>query len=213
MRRDTTFVLPAAVFPHRPARAGTGAAGCRAGCAAEIWDPRVSLSVFKARERDSAMPVYLIDCPELYERAAIYGSAPDEHVRFLLLTRATIETCQRMAFAPDIFHCHDWHTAMAPMYLRSTYTWDRLFAGTKTVLTIHNVGYQGVYAAKIAGEMQLDERLLEQDDIAADSINFLKHGILYADSVTTVSPTYAREIRTPEYGMGLQTVLEHRPGR
>ena len=72
--------------------------------------------------------IYLVHCPALYNRPGIYTAGADEHLRFLLLTRAAIETCQRMGFAPQIFHCNDWHTAFAPLYLRSVYAWDRLFA-------------------------------------------------------------------------------------
>ena len=109
------------------------------------------------------------------------------------------------AFAPDIFHCHDWHTALIPLYLRTIYAWDRLFAETRSVLTIHNIGYQGVFGADILGDLDLggSEYLLHQDDLNAGVINFLKTGVLYADLLTTVSPTYAREIQGAEYGMGL----------
>ena len=129
-------------------------------------------------------------------RVNLYTGEVDEHLRFLLLTRATIESCQRMGFAPQIFHCNDWHTAFAPLFLRSIYAWDRLFAKTRTVLTIHNIGYQGIFAASAASDLGLgaSSHLLHQDDLRRGRINSLKHGILYADAVTTVSPTYAREI-------------------
>jgi len=160
----------------------------------------------------SGMPMYFIDCPVLYGRAGIYSREADEHLRFLLLTRAAIECCQRMGFAPDIFHFNDWHTAFGPLFLKSIYSWDRLFARTKSVLTIHNIGYQGVFGAAARDDLGLGPgaHLLHQDDLALGRINSLKHGVMYADSVTTVSPTYALEIATPQYGMGLEGVVRMR---
>jgi starch synthase len=159
--------------------------------------------------------LYFIDCPALYDRPGIYTEDGDEHVRFLLLTRAALESCQRMAFAPQVLHCNDWHTAFGPLYLRTLYAWDRLFARTKSMLTIHNVDYQGVFAAARAGDVGLGDSawLLHRRDLDAGFVNSLRHGIIYADLVTTVSPTYAREICTPEYGAGMAADLARRGDR
>ena len=89
---------------------------------------RYTFSIIAARLPGSSLSVNLVHCPALYNRPGIYSAGADEHLRFLLLTRAAIETCQRSGFAPHIFHCNDWHTAFAPLYLRSVYAWDRLFA-------------------------------------------------------------------------------------
>jgi starch synthase len=169
-------------------------------------------SILTARTSGSTLPVYLVHCPALYAGPEIYTSGPEKHLPFLLLTRAAIEACQRLGFGPQIFHCHDWHAAFGPVYLRHLYSWDRLFAATKTILTIHNIGYQGIIPAAAVGDLGLDalRHLLHQDDLKHDHINSLKHGILYADTITTVSPTYAREIRTEQYGMGLETALRMR---
>jgi starch synthase len=160
----------------------------------------------------SDLPLYFVDCPALYDRPGIYGSGEDEHRRFLLLTRAALECAQRMGFAPHILHCNDWHTAFGPLLIKTAYAWDRLFASTRSVLTIHNIGYQGVFAAAHAGDLGLGaaEALLHQDDLKAGRINSMLHGILYADLVTTVSPTYAREICTPEFGLGMEPYLRAR---
>jgi starch synthase len=174
-----------------------------------------SYRVLTGRAPGSDLPLYFIDCPALYDRAQIYGEAEDESRRFLLLTRAAFECAQRMGFAPHILHCNDWHTAFAPLLLKTTYAWDRLFAGTRSVLTIHNVAYQGVFGAAHATELGLGDAswLLHQDDLAAGRVNTLLHGVMYADLVTTVSPTYAREICTPEYGAGLDGFLRARGAR
>ncbi len=180
----------------------------------ELGLHRLRYSIFTARLTGSPMMIYLVHCPALYDRAGIYTGGIDEHLRFLLLTRAAIDTCQRMGFAPHIFHCNDWHTAFAPLFLRSVYSWDRLFASTRTILTIHNVGYQGIFSAAAASDLALgaSSHLLHQDDLRQGRINSMKHGILYADAVTTVSPTYAREICTEAFGMGLEATLRMRPG-
>ena len=174
------------------------------------WD--VEYSIDRATLRTNGLPVYLLRCPELYERPGLYTSGADEHLRFILLSRVAFEMCQRMRFAPDIFHCHDWHTALIPLFLRTIYSWDTLFARTRTVMTIHNIGYQGVFGADIRNDLDLGhgEYLLHQDDLAEGRINFLKMGLLLADLLTTVSPTYAEEIQRPEYGMWLDGILRTR---
>lgn len=178
----------------------------------ELGPHRYRYSVFATHVPGSAARVYLIDCPVLYDRPVVYTTDVDEHLRFLVLTRAAFECCQRMSWSPAILHCNDWHTAFGPLYLKAVYDWDRLFARTRSVLTIHNIGYQGIFGAHAAADVGLGEKsyLLHQDDLRAGFVNSLKHGILYADAITTVSPTHAREICTDEYGMGLQHNLRAR---
>jgi starch synthase len=166
-----------------------------------------------ARVPDTELWIYLIDCPALFDRPRIYSDAPDEHLRYLALTRAAFECCQRMGFAPEIMHSNDWHTAFAPLLLRQAYAWDRgIFGGTRSVFTIHNIGYQGTFSAAQAGDVGpgVDVGALHQADLAAGLINPMRHAVIYADAVTTVSPTYAEEIRTPEGGYGLDADLRAR---
>lgn len=173
---------------------------------------RVSVSIDRGVLPGAELPIYLLRCPELYGRESIYTQDEDEHLRFVVLSRASLELCQRIGFAPDIYHCHDWQTALIPLYLRSTYSWDRLFRDTKSVLTIHNIGYQGMFPAWVLNQLRLGgaEHYLHQDDLKEGVINFLKTGVLYADLITTVSPTYAREILGEDYGMGLNDLLRER---
>lgn len=174
------------------------------------WD--IEYSIDKTTFLANGMPVYLLRCPELYDRPSLYTSAADEHLRFILLSRVAIEMCQHTRFAPDIFHCHDWHTALIPLFLRTIYSWDKLFANSRSVLTIHNIGYQGVFGASILDDLYLGpgEHYLHQDDLREGRINFLKMGLLLADLLTTVSPTYAEEIQRPDYGMWLDAILRER---
>jgi starch synthase len=160
----------------------------------------------------SSTHVYLVESDALYARPTLYTGDADEHRRFLVLTRAALECCRRMNFHPRIVHSHDWHAAFAPLWLRSNYRNDPVFAGARSVLTIHNIGYQGDFGAADLADLDLgpDAYLLHQDDFKAGRINALKHGILHADAVTTVSPTYAREITTPRYGMGMEQALAAR---
>jgi starch synthase len=156
--------------------------------------------------------VYLIDCPELFDRDGLYTDDDDEHIRFALLSRAALESCQRMEWGPHVVHCNDWHTGLLPLYLRTTYAWDQLFADTRTLMTIHNIGYQGVFRAEVLEALGLmaQRRHLPQDDVRGGIVNFLKTGLLHADGLATVSRTYAREIQTSELGMGLEGVLRKR---
>jgi starch synthase len=161
------------------------------------------------------MAMYFVDCPAMYDRAGLYTFDPDEHRRFLLFTRATLESCRRLGMAPDIFHCNDWHTAFLPLYLKTLYASDPLLGRARSVLTIHNIGYQGIMPASAAADLGLPavEALLDGDDLAHGAINPLKTGIKHADAVTTVSPTYAREICEGPLGMGMQATLRARTDR
>ena len=156
--------------------------------------------------------VYLIECPELFHRDSVYTGDPDEAIRFAFFTRAVIECCQRMGWSPQVFHANDWHTALLPVYLRGLYSWDALFAASRVLLTIHNVGYQGVFGAEMLHALGLDEAswMFPNEDLAENRINLLKTGLLHADLISTVSPTHALEIQTPEGGRGLDGLLRYR---
>lgn len=169
-------------------------------------------SIDVTRLPESGLPIYLLRCPALYYRAGVYTDGADEHLRFILLNRMAFEMCQRMGWSPDILHCNDWHTALLPIYQRTLYAWDGLFSRSKSLLSIHNIGYQGTVGTSAITEMGLADKqaLLHQEDLAAGRVNFLKTGVLHADVVSTVSPTYAREIQTEEYGMGLESMLRSR---
>lgn len=158
---------------------------------------------------------YFVHCPELYARGSLYTNDDDEHRRFLALGWAALMTAQRMGFSPDVLHCNDWQTGLLPLTLRVAFSWDRLFAKTKTLLSIHNLMYQGVFAASTLADTNLEPaaHLFHQDQLhhsGGGRINHLLHGILYAGGISTVSPTYAREIQTPEHGAHLDPFLRAR---
>lgn len=169
-------------------------------------------SVSKLALPRSGATVYAVRCPELYERPGIYTQDADEALRFAFLSRAALRIAQQLGWAVDVFHCNDWHTGVLPLYLKAHYAWDKLFERTRTALTIHNIGYQGVFGESVLASLGLDQdrKLLLQEDLQAGHVNLLKTGLLYADAITTVSRTYAREIQTPELGMGLEKILTER---
>ena len=146
--------------------------------------------------------------PPLYARAASTPTDPDEHRRFLALTHAAFICCQHMGFAPQIMHFNDWHTAFGPLLLRATLcSWDRLFADTRSVLTMHNIGYQGDVRGSGAADLRSRRRpapAAHQDDLRAGHINLLAPAsCTRIRSRPSARPMRARSTRA-EYGMGLQ---------
>ena len=180
-----------------------------------IGDTEYRFSLQTASFPGTDIAMYFIDCPALYDRAGFYTTDPDEHRRFLLFTRAALEGCRRLGIAPDIFHCNDWHTAFLPLYLKSIYSADPMLAPARSVLSIHNIGFQGIIPSAAAADLGLDglDARLDAGDLAGGVINSLKTGIKFADLVTTVSPTYAREICEEPLGMGMQATLRARADR
>ncbi len=178
----------------------------------QLGSRRVTFSVFTAPLPGTDVPVYFVRCPALYDRPSIYTQDPDEHLRFVTLVWAAIRTCQHLGWAPDVAHANDWQSALLPLALKTLFAWDRLFARTRTVLTIHNIGHQGSFGSDVLFETGLAEvaHHFHQDQLREGRLNFLLTGILYADAITTVSPTYAREIQTPEHGAGLDGFLRMR---
>lgn len=158
--------------------------------------------------------VYLVDAPVVFGHD-VYAAGDAEALRFLLLSRAALELARASGFEPDIVHCHDWHASAATLMLQDQARRHTVFRSAYSVLTIHNIGYQGTFDATVlerAGEAGLLP-LFPAEDTVAGRVNFLRAGITLADALTTVSPTHAREIQTPEYGKGLDELLRHRRHR
>ena len=209
---DVRLVMPLHAQVDRAAHGVAPVAGFT-DLSLEFGPHRFQWSLHSAPLPRSGARTWFIEIPALFQRGTLYGDGPDEHLRFIAFTRAALELCQRWGWAPEVLHCNDWHTAFAPLLLKTAYAWDRLFAPVRTVMTIHNIGYQGVFGAAQASDLGIgaaDLPRLHQDDLRAGKVNALKHGILYADAITTVSPTYAQEIMTAQYGMGLEDVLRQR---
>ena len=162
--------------------------------------------------------VYLVDIPEFFDREGLYQiqgkDHPDNHLRFAAFSLACLETLKRLGTAPDVLHCHDWQSALVPVYLQSMYKSDTFFASTGVVFTIHNIGYQGLFPPSILHNISLDWRVYTMDGLEFwGKVNLLKGGLVYSDYITTVSRKYAEEIQTPEFGYGLEGVLTKRADR
>lgn len=165
---------------------------------------------------ETETPFYFLECPPLYDRDGYYGSGgvdyPDNDVRFAVLCRAALAVA-RHVFRPDILHCHDWQAGLVPVYLRTTFALDATFLAARTLFTIHNLGYQGLFPEDRLAGLGLDPALFLPEGLEFfGQISFIKGGLVYADALNTVSPTYAREIQTPEYGCGLDGVLRAHAG-
>lgn len=149
---------------------------------------------------------YLLDNQYYFKRDGLYGHYDDAE-RFAFFSRAVLEIIPHIDFKPDVIHCNDWQTALIPVYLNAFYRWDETFKKIKTVFTIHNIQYQGKYGHELTGDVlglpPECESLLDYDGC----INLMKGAIQCADKVTTVSPTYAREILDPYYSHGLDGIL------
>lgn len=160
--------------------------------------------------------VYFVDCPEMFDREALYATSTAEYAdnweRFGLFCRAVLEATKQLG-VPDVFHLHDWQTSLISVYLRTLYYFDPALRNRGTVLTIHNAGYQGTYPPVTVERLLFPWDIFTMDRVEHyDRFNFLKGGIVYSDLLTTVSPRYAEEIQTPEFGEGLETVLQRRAG-
>jgi starch synthase len=159
---------------------------------------------------------YFIDYPPFFARQALYGTPagdyPDNAERFALYSRAVLEASKILG-VPQVFHCHDWQSALVPVLLRTSYAEDPVFRGTHTVFTIHNIGYQGLFPPDTLPLLMLPWDLLTIDKMEFWSkVNFLKGALVFSDAITTVSRKYSQEIQTPEYGFGLDGVLRSRAG-
>ena len=178
----------------------------------DLGGTRVLFSVVAGSLPGTKVPVYFVRCPGLYDREGVYTTDHDEHLRFVVLSWASLMICQRLGFRPDVVHVNDWQTSLVPLLLRTMFAWDRLFAQTRTLLTIHNIGHQGTFGAQTLGDTGLADAAhhFHQDQLREGRINFLLTGILYANAITTVSPTYAREIQSTEHGVGLDSFLRER---
>lgn len=173
----------------------------------EVW-----CAIYESYLLDSGVLVYFIDHEALFGRDGIYGSTAsssfdDNLERYTVLSRGAFEVCKMLNWIPDVIHTHDWPTALASVYLN---TWEEsgVFSRTASVFTIHNIAYQGWFPKDQLFVTQLNEGdFLRQGLESLGNINLMRAGIISSDCITTVSPTYAKEIQTSEYGEGQELLL------
>lgn len=164
----------------------------------------------KYLELNESWKVFFIESKDILGRDGMYGYGDDGY-RFAFFARATLEMLKALNFKPDVIHCHDWHTAMIPVYLRTIYRDDPFFKDTATVFTIHNLGYQGIFIKELLPFLDIDWEEFKAEKLEYwDNINFIKAGISYSDIVSTVSKQYSKEIQTPDYGETLDKLLSLR---
>ncbi len=165
-------------------------------------------SIIESPVRDGVRH-FFVEYPQFFDRDHLYGDGDDAE-RFCFFSRAVLETAKHV-FLPDILHCHDWQTALVPVLKKTAYSFDWAFGRIPVVLTIHNLGYQGNFPKEIMPYLGLGWDLFTMHRLEFyDRVNFLKGGIVYADRVTTVSPKYAQEIQTGDFGFGLDAVIRSR---
>jgi starch synthase len=176
------------------------------------WKERCD--AFKGRMGKN-VTVYFIDKGVYFDRPELYGTAhgdyPDNAERFIFFSRAVLELCRALDLRPDIVHCNDWQTGLTPLYLKRLYADTEGLRGARTVFTVHNLGYQGLFQHRDMRLTGLDWDVFTPDGIEFwGRMNLLKAGLVSSDIITTVSKTYSREIQMPEYGCGLDGVLKSR---
>ncbi|MDP2983142.1 MAG: glycogen synthase GlgA [Candidatus Latescibacter sp.] len=159
--------------------------------------------------------IHLIENEEYFDRPGLYGEQQGDYYdngpRFVFFSRGALEAARLLGIKPDIIHAHDWQTGLILPYLRTLYAWEPLFYGASSLFTIHNLGYQGIFPPWVFSLTGIpDEEFRWTKMEFYGNVSFLKSGIVYADAVSTVSETYAREITTEPLGFGMQGVLTER---
>lgn len=163
----------------------------------------------------SGTTVYFIENKEYFSRDEIYGGqsgdCPDNASRFSFFSKAALAAIKELDFKPDIIHCNDWQSALIPFYLKFKLVKDSFYKGIKVLFTIHNMAYQGLFEKKVMKKVGIPASFFNIDGVEFHGkLNFMKAGLVYSDAVSTVSPRYAEEIMTPEYGYGLEGALKGR---
>lgn len=158
---------------------------------------------------------YFIQNNEFYLREELYGIGlndyPDNHLRFAFLSIASLEALRQMGERVDILHCHDWQTALAPLYLKMHYRNEGIFSHTASIFTIHNLAYQGLFSEEVMKELGLPKSLFNYKELEFyGQLSFIKSGLIFSDLLSTVSRKYSKEIQDANFGCGLEGILKER---
>lgn len=177
-----------------------------------IGERTIRYNVWERGEGNGAR-VLFIDQPDFFKRRhRIYGYK-DGNLRYYFFCRAVLDTLIALKIAPNIIHCHDWHSGLIPNFIRRSPVYHDAFRETATVMTIHNIAFQMADSGRRLRRRDLGRGLPEESPTEIARLNFLRRGIIYADTISTVSDQYAHEIQTAEFGMGLEDVLKRRRKR
>jgi starch synthase len=166
-------------------------------------------------ELEPNLSVYFVRKNEFFDRSMLYSTPEGDYFdnadRFIYFSRGVLNLAKLIGFKPDIIHCNDWQTSLVPSYLKSLYMYDPFFKGVRTILTIHNLAYQGVFPSEYMAVSGLPSEFYSINGFEYyGRMNFLKGGIVFVDIITTVSEKYSLEIQTPEFAHGLEGILKER---
>ncbi|MDD2829488.1 MAG: glycogen/starch synthase [Sulfuricurvum sp.] len=206
---DVRLVMPRYYIVDREKyslRLMEGSLGVPMGTMGEMW-----AGVYEGVLPATDIPIYFIDYEHYFGRSGLYDENgegfSDNDNRFLFFSRAVMQLAKKLHFHPDVIHANDWHTAAIPMMLNTLYAYDPHFAYTGSLLTIHNLQHQGKFYKGVMDVLGIGwEHYFELEEHG--SINLLKGGIVHADAISTVSSKYAQEIRTAEFGWGLEGLID-----
>ena len=181
----------------------------------QVGTRRVEAHVHESRLPGSDVPVYLVDNPAYFDRDELYQVGGKDYVdnceRFVFFDRAVLESIRLLGLRPEVIHCNDWQTGLIPVYLKTLYRRAPDLAGAGSLLTIHNLAYLGLFWPSDMPLTGLDWSLFNYRVLEFHGrLSFMKAGLVFADMLSTVSPTYAREIQTPALGCGLDGLLRER---
>jgi starch synthase len=176
------------------------------GLEVPLGSQTVPCAILEGRLGD--VPIYFVDCPQFFDRDGLYGFGDDD-ARFIYFNRALLEMLRPLGFMPDVIHVNDWHTALVPNLLEALHADDPEMSRIATVLTIHNLAFQGVFSSGTLHLAGLESLGLLKIGVPHldDIVNFLGRGIHFADIINTVSERYAQEVQTPEFGEGMDAML------
>ena len=171
--------------------------------------------LLKSKLPDSNVTVYFVDHPEFFDRPSLYGENGSDYrdncERFTFFSRSVLESVRLLNLAPDIIHANDWQTGLIPALLECEYADNPTYQNIASLITIHNLAYQGSFANEKMAVTGLDVKYFNWKYMEFfGRLNLLKTGIVFADSINTVSPTYSAEIQSSDQGCGLEGVLQHR---
>jgi len=194
----------------------------KAGCEVKIFmplykniTPEKIYPDFASTSLGKNVEIIFIKNDDYFMRDNLYGTPagdyPDNLERFSFFCRKSLEVLKKLDFSPDIMHANDWQASLINIYLKIIYKNDKFYKRAKTVLTIHNLAYQGLFEKEKYPITGIDSKYFSSDFLEFfGKINLLKGGIIFSDMVNTVSPTYAKQIQTPDYGCGLDGVLREK---
>jgi starch synthase len=168
-----------------------------------------------ATKTEGGVPVYFFEREDLFDRPNLYRTAEGDYYdnleRFVFFSRAALLFAKAAGMDSDVIHCHDWQTGLIPAYLSTVFRTDPFFSSTTTLFTIHNIGYQGLFPREKLTVCGLPPETYHSEGVEYwGAISLLKAGIVYSHAVTTVSPTYSREIQTSEFGLGMDGILRNK---